>query len=135
MAGLIDSSVVIELERRGHPETAIDAVLPGEELALAAISVSELLVGVHRAVEPARREQRRAFVEAVARRFPILPFDIDAARVHARLLVDLAEAGQPIGANDLLIAATALAHGYEVVTHNLRHFERVPGLVVQQPRW
>ncbi|HLH21188.1 MAG TPA: PIN domain-containing protein [Chloroflexota bacterium] len=58
-----------------------------------------------------------------------------AARVHARIWSDLATIGQPIGAHDLLIAATALAHGYAVLTNNLREFQRVAGLVVRQPNW
>ncbi len=40
-----------------------------------------------------------------------------------------------IGANDLLIAATALTYGYEVMTHSVRDFEKVPGLDVRQPDW
>ena len=44
-------------------------------------------------------------------------------------------AGQTTGAHDLLIAATALAHGYGVMTDNIRDFERVPGLEVRQPDW
>jgi len=49
MAGLIDSSVIIDLERRHLPPDAIAAIAPGERVALAAITASELLVGVHRA--------------------------------------------------------------------------------------
>ena len=68
-------------------------------------------------------------------RLSVVPFDLEAARIHARLAADLMAAGQAIGPNDLLIAATALAHGHAVLTHNLRHFERVPGLVVSRPDW
>jgi predicted nucleic acid-binding protein len=53
------------------------------------------------------------------------------ARVSARLLAT----GQAIAQNDAMIAATALAYGYAMLTHNIRHFERVPGLVVQRPEW
>ena len=82
-----------------------------------------------------RRRAREAFVELVLTRLPILPFDLQAARIHARIAAEFAAAGQPIGLNDLLIAATALTHGYSVLTENLRDFERVPGLVVQRPDW
>jgi predicted nucleic acid-binding protein len=47
----------------------------------------------------------------------------------------LAAAGQLIGDRDLLIAATALTHGYDLLTNNLRDFARVPGLRVRQPTW
>lgn len=135
MAGLIDTSVVIELERRGYPPQALNPVAPGEATALAAITASELLAGLHRATASARRRQREAFVEFVLADVLILPFDLAAARTHARLAAELAAAGQAIGPNDLLIAATALTSGYDVLTHNLRHFRWVPGLVVRQPSW
>ena len=66
---------------------------------------------------------------------PVLPFDLLVARVHARVSAQLLDAGRLIGAHDLLIAATALAHGYAVLTQNLRDFRRVPGLDVRQPSW
>jgi len=74
-------------------------------------------------------------VEAILERVPVLPFELRTARVHARTWAQLVSGGQSIGAHDLLIAATALAHGYAVLTQNRREFERVPGLVVRQPNW
>ena len=135
MARLIDTSVFIELERRGQSVDALGQALRGDSDALASITASELLVGVHRVITPAQRLRRQAFVEGVLQRIPTIPFDLDVVRVHARLAADLATAGQSIGANDLLIAATALAYGYAVLTQNLRHFQRVPGLAVSQPVW
>lgn len=65
----------------------------------------------------------------------VLPFDLAAARIHARLLDELLAAGRPIGANDLLIAATALVHDYAILTFNVREFAQVSGLVVERPEW
>ena len=135
MARLIDSSVFIELERRGGSLSALDAILLGEQLALASITASELLVGVHRSAVEQHRRRRLHFVENVLSQVPVLSFDLEAARIHAQLAAKLATVGQPIGLNDLLIAAIAMAQGYSVLTHNLRHFERVPGLVVQSTGW
>lgn len=135
MALLIDSSVFIALERRGQQPDDLAAAVPDAPLALSSITASELLAGVHRADSPARRSRREAFGEGLLARVPLLPFDMPAARVHARLWARLAAAGQPVGAHDLLIAATALAHGHAVLTHNLRDFQRVPGLIVRQPDW
>ena len=135
MARLIDASVFVELERRGQPVATLGADLGGEADALAAITASELLAGVNRAVSSAHRRRRERFIEGILERLPIIPFDLPVARTHARLAAELAAAGQPIGANDLLIAATALTHGYALLTHNLRDFRRVPGLVVRQPGW
>ncbi len=54
------------------------------------------------------------------------------ARVHARLVADLTAAGRLIGPNDVMIAATAVAHGYGLLTLNVREFARVPGLDVRR---
>lgn len=132
---MIDSSVVIELERRGQSPESLARLAFGGPIALASVSASELLVGVHRAAPSERRIRRQAFVETVLALTPIVPFDLEAARVHARLWADLAGAGQSVGHDDLLIAATALAHGHDVLTLNRRDFERVPGLVVRRPGW
>lgn len=101
--------------------------LMDEPLVIAAITASELLQGVH-AADPARRARREAFVEGVLASSQVLSFDVIVARVHARVRVELASRGQMIGALDLMIGATALAHGLAVATHNLREFERIPGL-------
>ncbi len=135
MARLTDSSVFIELERRGQPLSALEASIPGEAVALAAITASEPLSGVYRAAPSLRRSRRKSFVTTLLEAFPVLPFDLTAARLHARLLADLTATGQLIGLNDLMIAATALVHGYDVLTFNVREFERVPGLVARWPDW
>jgi tRNA(fMet)-specific endonuclease VapC len=100
---------------------------PDEEVGIAAITASELLHGVHRAT-PQYRARREAFVEAVLAAFPPLPFDLLAARTHARIWAELASAGQDVGAHDRLVAATAIAAGWRVGTANLRHFGRITGL-------
>ena len=84
---------------------------------------------------PQRRLRRELFVEAILNAIPIVPFDLPAARVYARLVAELAASGRPVGAHDLLVASMALARGYAVVTENLRDFQVVPGLVVRSPRW
>ena len=66
--------------------------------------------------------------------FPTVPFDLRPARVHARLWADPAAAGRDIGPHDRLVAATALAHGWCVVTANVRHFRQVHGLDVVELR-
>lgn len=100
-----------------------------EERAISVVTVSELLHGVHRATG-ARRARRRAFVEHVLAGFEPLPITETVARVHAEAWADLSRRGQAVGAHDLWIAATALAHGYGVVTDNREDFGRVRGLRV-----
>ncbi len=138
MAHLIDTSVLIALERRRLPLGALAGAVPDGldmPLALAGVTASELLVGVHRADTPERRLRRGAFVEALLETIPVLAFDLRVARTHARLWAQLAAAGTQVGAHDLMIAATALAHGYAVLTDNPRDFGRVPGLEIKQPVW
>lgn len=93
------------------------------------ITVSELLHGVHRA-KGARRARRRAFVEHLLAGLEPLPITEPVARVHAEIWADLSDRGEAIGAHDLWIAATALAHGLGVATRNPRDFARVRGLRV-----
>lgn len=71
------------------------------------ITASELLHDVHRAKEPSISQKRLRFVEYILDLFPVIPFDLEIARVHAQLWADLQTNGQSIGAHDLIIAATA----------------------------
>jgi tRNA(fMet)-specific endonuclease VapC len=135
MGRLIDASVFIDLERKGSHVSDLGEWLPDEPAMMAAMSASELLVGMHRAGTPQRREERKAFIDDVLKFATILPFDLDVARRHAVLWAELSGAGQLIGAHDLIIAATALAHDHSVLTLNMRDFDRVPGLTVIKPDW
>lgn len=131
MAVLIDASILIEYERgRLNLERHL-AQRQQEEFFLSVVTASELLHGVHRAVQPEVRTKRSAFVEALLERFPLLPIDLATARAHAQVWAELAAAGRMIGPNDLWLAATGLAHGLTMVTANVREFTRVPGLRVE----
>ena len=130
MAVLLDTSVLIELERE---PTALDVLSEavGEQAgAIAAITASELLHGVHRADTARRRDHRGRIVEGLLSALTIYPFDLAVARHHARIWADLKTAGQMIGAHDLLIAATAIAHGLRLVTRNPAEFRRVEALAL-----
>jgi len=133
MATLIDSSILIAGERGKLDLRAKFAAQADETFAIAAITASELIHGVHRANTPERRAQREAAVEQLLSRIPVIPFDLLIARIHGRVWAGLAAKGVTIGAHDLLIGATALANGYSVATHDLRSFPKIPGLTVT--RW
>ncbi len=135
MAVLIDTSVLIGLERRGKDLGALVTATNDESIALASITASEILVGMHRADSSQRRQQREKWVEDALGRFSILPFDLSVARLHAQLWAQLSASGAMIGIHDIQVAATALAYNYAVLTDNVRDFERVPGLAVRQPLW
>jgi len=128
MAVLIDTAPLIALER-GGATARLDASVGEEERGISVITASELLHGVHRA-DAHRALGRRAFVEHILAVMDPIPISATIARVHAELWANLEAAGTPIGAHDLWIAATALAHGLGVVTSNAREFARIPGLRV-----
>ena len=128
MGILIDSSVLIAWERDRLDLHAQLVEYAEEDFAISAITASELLHGVHRATNSARRRRREAFVEGLLARLPILSFDAVAARIHARLSAELAANGTAVGPHDLIIAATALTKGYIVTTRDERSFPRIPGL-------
>ncbi|MFO0760887.1 MAG: type II toxin-antitoxin system VapC family toxin [Byssovorax sp.] len=133
MGALIDSSVLVAAERGKLDLERILHDYGDEPVAIATITASELLHRVHRAVESSQRARREAFVERLLAELSLVPFDLVAARVHARLSAELASRGSPVGAHDLLIAATALAVGYDVATRDERSFPRIPGVRVL--RW
>jgi tRNA(fMet)-specific endonuclease VapC len=133
MATLIDSSVLIAIERQRLNLEALLAEHAEEEVAIATITAAELLHGVHRAKTARQRTRREAFVEQVLANVAVVPFDLVVARVHARLWAQLAAKGVTVGIHDLLIAATALATGSAVATRDDRSFPRIPGLPIV--RW
>ena len=133
MGALIDASILIVSERG---QLDLDALLRehgATEVAISAVTASELLHGVHRANSERRRARREAFVEALLGSLPVVSFDLVAARAHSRLWARLASKGVGVGAHDLLIAATAVSRGMNVVTHDERSFPRIPGLSIL--RW
>jgi tRNA(fMet)-specific endonuclease VapC len=140
---LLDSTVFIQLERELSRSSAFRtlqevssrlqrALGEDEDVAIAAITASELLHGVHRA-SAEHVVRREAFVESVLAAFPPIPFDLRCARVHARLWSELAGTGSDVGSHDRLVAATALAGGWRVATANIGHYARIAGLEVINP--
>lgn len=133
MGALIDSSVLIAIERGQLDLGVLLASYAEEDFAISAVTASELLHGVHRARTPAQRGRQETFVEGLLAQLPVLPFDLVAARIHARLSAELAGKRLAVGAHDLIMAATALARGYEVATRDERSFPKIPGLALL--RW
>ncbi|MFH0795223.1 MAG: type II toxin-antitoxin system VapC family toxin [bacterium] len=131
MGVLIDSDVLINLERRDEEIASFIRGREEEDVFVSVISASELLHGLHRAKNADIRSRRLAFVEGVLSAFPILEIDLPAARCHAQLWSELEKRGHKIGIHDSWLAATCLAHGLTLVTGNAREFQRVAGLRVE----
>jgi predicted nucleic acid-binding protein len=133
MGTLIDTSVLVAMQRgQLDPERLRDED-DAEAAAIAAITASELLHGLHRLENAVAKIRAGRFVERILRSVPVIAFDLDIARVHARLDADLAAAGTPLGDGDLMIAATAVWLDYRVATRDLRSFPKIRGLDVV--RW
>jgi tRNA(fMet)-specific endonuclease VapC len=128
VAVLIDTDMLVYLER-GVVSPEVENAIGDDDRAISVITVSELLHGVHRA-SGAQRTRRRAFVEHLLGGMRAIEITEQIARVHADTWAHLAAKGQVIGAHDLWIAATALAHGMGIATGNADEFRRVPGLRV-----
>jgi tRNA(fMet)-specific endonuclease VapC len=122
---IVDTGVLVALER-GRAMSA-NAIPDDADIAVAAITASELLVGVELA-DARRVARRRAMVEGVLGLFEVLPFDLAAARHHAALLAHAHRDGRPRGAHDLLIAATARASSRVVLTTDRTAFVDLPAV-------
>ena len=95
MGTLIDTSVLIAIER-GELDLATIREDDAEELAIAAITASELLHGVHRLRGAVARTRAERFVEHLLDVIPVIPFDLDVARIHARIDAELSAAGAAV---------------------------------------
>ena len=132
MAALIDSSVLIAAERGQLDLERLSSLYAEEDVAISAVTASELLHGLYRARTASRRHRRQAFVEALLAQIPVIAFDLTVARVHASLWAELAKKGIAVGERDLMIGATAVAKGYAVATRDERSFPKIPGLKVDR---
>lgn len=129
MRFLLDTDTCISILRSSDSRaTKTLSTCEPDEVVVCTIVLGELLYGAKRSSKPV---ENTAHVNSFAEAFASLPFDISAAVVYAETRADLAQKGTPIGPNDLLIASIARSRGLTVVTHNVREFERVAGLDVE----
>ena len=122
---LLDTTFLIDAERRGRDLD--DAIDDDDDVAIAAVTVAELLVGVKLA-SGKRRAARQAYVDDVSSSLPIIAYDVGVAVEHSELLATVSTKGRPRGAHDLLIAATARATDRTVVSADLGAFAGLPGV-------
>ncbi len=136
MGLILDSSVVIASERRGETvERLIERVVTvagDQEAALSAIGLTELIHGLYRAKTPAMRLHRQSFLDELLADMTVYPYTKETAMLAGKLDGEQQSKGVVIPFGDLLIGATALSLGFSVLTANLRHFQKIPGLSVMQ---
>ena len=122
---LLDTTFLIDAERGGVDlDQAID---DDDDVAIAAVTIAELLVGLRLATGK-RRDARQAYVDGILESLPIIAYDLNVAVEHAELLVAVRGQGRPRGAHDLLIAATARATDRTIVTADQTAFTDLPGV-------
>jgi len=113
---------------RGGDELG-EAIDDGDDVAVAAITVAELKVGVQLA-KGRRREKRERFVAGVLEAVSVEPYDLDVAEAHAALLAHVRRTGTPRGPHDLIIAATARARERQVVSSDQVGFADLPDVSI-----
>lgn len=132
MMYLLDTNIVSHFVRASSPELT-RRILESEadSLCISTISAGELLYGLGR-LPPSRRAQTlRQQLDAVFKAIAVMPLPAEAAGHYGTVRSALEKDGNPIGTNDLWIAAHALAQGLTLVTNNTREFKRVKGLKVE----
>ena len=110
-----------------------DLIADDDEVAIAAITVAELLVGVQLA-DDTHRGARQQFVDDLIEVIPVVDYDVSVALSHAELLVAVRRQGRPRGAHDLIIAATAKATQREVLSADRTAYDDLPGITVRSHR-
>jgi len=125
---LFDTDAISELLRPQPLPRYVEwlRTVPREDQYTSAVTIGELFKGAYRS--RAREHHLRNIEERILPAVTVLPYDVATARVYGRIRAELEAAGQILADADLQIAATALHHNLELVTGNLRHFERIAGL-------
>ena len=132
MSHLLDTNTVSYF-LRGHSPT-LTAKLMGmapDTLAVSVVTTGELRFGLKKLGPSLRATALSERLDQLLQAIATQPLPEEAATQYAHIRAHLETQGTPIGGNDLWIAAHALANDLTLVTHNLREFERVPGLRVE----
>ena len=125
---LLDSDICIFAMKRRTPALLRRLDQRATTSAISVVAYGELAFGE---VMSMRRDEAAAHLAALLETLQVLPLPLDAARRYAETRAELQRVGQPIGSNDLWIAAHALAEDLTLVTNNEHEFQRVPGLRIE----
>ena len=134
MGLILDSSVIIDAERRGETvERLVERIILAtgdQDAALSAVGLTEIVHGIYRASAPAIRSRRESFLKELLADLTVYPYTKETAMLAGKLDGEQQSRGVVIPFADLLIGATAVTLGYSVLTVNTRHFEQIPSLTV-----
>ena len=127
---LLDTDIISYLMKERPPSALLEraAKEPADAQYTTAITVGEIGFGAFRTGRPARYlEKFRPLLSGLR----VLPFDLEAAWRYAEIRAELERRGTQLAEADLRIASIALSRALVLVTHNARHFKRVPGLLLE----
>ena len=125
---LLDTHIVIYVLKRRPIEVLSVFNQNASRMAISAITLSELYHGAEKSIKVS---ENLAAIEDFCSRLEVLPYGSKAAQHYGAIRAGLEKLGQPIGVNDLHIAAHARSEGLVMVTNNVGEFARVPGLQVE----
>ncbi|MBD2340818.1 type II toxin-antitoxin system VapC family toxin [Calothrix sp. FACHB-156] len=132
MGYLLDTCVVSDFVKGEENTLKKLKSIPPNQIFISSLTVMEMKYGL--AINPERAVKIQPLIETFLKAITILPFGSTEADQAAQIRSILKIAGSPIGAYDVLIAATALTHNHIVVTSNVREFQRVPSLQIENWR-
>ena len=128
---MLDTDTCIFLMRGESPALAARVQsVPLQQQVMSAVTFAELTYGVQVSAA-AKRKQNQSVLDSLVLHLAVLDWPQDAAKHYAEIRADLKKRGAQLGAADLMIAAHARAMGAIVVTNNVKDFERVKGLEVE----
>jgi tRNA(fMet)-specific endonuclease VapC len=132
VTALLDTNALAEAVRP-RPSTVFLRRLRAHEakVGIATVTLHEALYGVERLPDGKRKEVLREYLREVVLRLPAIPYDDKAADWHARERARLEAAGRPMPYADGQIAAIAVVNGLTLVTANVRDFQHVTALRVE----
>lgn len=122
---LLDTNIVIYVLKRRPVEVLSTFNANASRMAMSSITLAELL---HGAEKSSRVSENLAAIEDFCSRLQVLPYGPKAAQHYGAIRAALEKLGQPIGVNDMHIAAHARSEGLVLVTNNMGEFSRVPAL-------
>lgn len=125
---MLDTNICIFTINNRPPSIREAFKLHSGQLCISTVTLMELMYGAEKSSAP---EKNLAVIEGFAARLEVLPYDQESASHSGQLRAELARQGKPIGPYDQMIAGHARSRGLILVTNNVREFERVPGLRVE----
>ena len=125
---LLDTNIVIYTMKNRPRQVKRHFKQHKGQMCISSVTLGELVFGAEHSRQV---EQNLTDIEAMVARLEVLPFDNKSAHHFGQIRASLYSIGKPIGPYDMMIAGQARASGLILVTNNIKEFERVPGLILE----